>query len=270
MQPTVNLFDVTITLWPIFALSGAFICWLFIYPRSQALGYDWSAILNLLIYSIPAGFVGAFVTNWIVFELLDRTFTLSVSMGTTVTGSIISCFLFGYYYCKHLLKINPLQFLDAIAFSFPLSILVGRIGCLFAGCCYGDTASDDNWLTLLVGDYAVSSPAHQHYLEYGLLQHDLVWNLPAILIINNLATLVICEVIYRNRHRWRLPTGFTVMSTLLVYSLLRLVTEQFRLDTELTWLAINPWQAILLMLLVFSVLSLIAILTKAKTTKIIS
>ncbi|XPV74791.1 MAG: prolipoprotein diacylglyceryl transferase [Desulfovibrio sp.] len=62
------------------------------------------------------------------------------SGGLVFSGGFVVAVLGGYLYMRS--QNEPLfDWMDAIAISMPLAQAVGRVGCLFAGCCYGGECS---------------------------------------------------------------------------------------------------------------------------------
>lgn len=60
--------------------------------------------------------------------------------GMIFYGGLIFGILFGFLYCK-IRKIDVNKFSDCFAVGIPLFHFFGRIGCFFAGCCYGIESS---------------------------------------------------------------------------------------------------------------------------------
>ena len=58
------------------------------------------------------------------------------SGGFSVQGSILACLIFGPAYLWYH-KIPVLHFMDRAFVYIPLMQSIGRLGCLFAGCCFG-------------------------------------------------------------------------------------------------------------------------------------
>lgn len=181
--------------------------------------------------------------------------------GMTVTGAIISCSIYAYVYSRLVLKLNPLAFLDQIAFMFPLSILIGRVGCLLEGCCYGHATDSINhsFFTTHVFQYEPTSAAYQSYMSEGLDLTQAVWNLPLIMISANLIVLIVVELLYRNREKMFLPYGFVAVTTLWLYSMLRLMTENFRMEDKIEFLSFNPWQTIVFFMFMFASVTLVVL-----------
>ncbi len=65
--------------------------------------------------------------------LWDRVFSLS---GGAILGGIIADILFIVWYAKHIGK-PAFKVLDFVGLYTPFLYSFGRIGCFFAGCCYG-------------------------------------------------------------------------------------------------------------------------------------
>ncbi|QJD87923.1 prolipoprotein diacylglyceryl transferase [Cohnella herbarum] len=105
-----------------------------------------SHIFSLTVLSLIGGFAGAKLLYWItqINKIVnDPGIVLNVSEGFVVYGGIIGGILAGYAYCRKK-KINFLQHLDLFVPCVALAQGFGRIGCLLAGCCYGEET--DSWI----------------------------------------------------------------------------------------------------------------------------
>ncbi|MDP2276804.1 MAG: prolipoprotein diacylglyceryl transferase, partial [Nitrospirota bacterium] len=170
-------------------------------------------------------------------------------------GSIISILLYSLLYIKYVMKTPPMQLMDAVAFTFPLSVLLGRIGCLLAGCCYGRTAPESigasflSVFTLPLDFYMPSSDVRQAYHDMPL--HTLVWNLPLLFMIEAFVILVITEALYRRREKWNLYPGTVFASAGALYSGGRFFLEFMRKDEMVGNTIFNAWQLATLVLFLF-------------------
>lgn len=108
--------------------------------RGKKLGFNTDVIVDLSLYGILGGVIGAKVLFWIV-ELpsiihdTNYIFT-TLSNGFVVYGGIIGGILSGYIYSR-IKGFNFLEYLDLVVPTIALAQGFGRIGCFAAGCCYG-------------------------------------------------------------------------------------------------------------------------------------
>lgn len=104
---------------------------------------DSDRFMSLMVYGIIAGAVGGRLL-WILSNMHEISHLLEVASiwegGLSVLGSIIGilCML-PWYLSYH--KIPLVPFLDLIAVYAPLLQSIARLGCFFAGCCYGKLCS---------------------------------------------------------------------------------------------------------------------------------
>ncbi len=95
---------------------------------------------NLLFYSILIGFLG----GRLFYVILNYSYYSSDLIGIfrvweggfVFYGGFILGSLFGVLY-TYIKKQNLLDILDVVAAGLYLGLSIGRIGCFFAGCCYG-------------------------------------------------------------------------------------------------------------------------------------
>ncbi len=108
--------------------------------RAKKLGFSTSVIMDLGIYGVVGGFVGAKLLFWIIeFPLMftyPNYFFETLSNGFVVYGGIFGGAVTGYFYCK-IKKLDFWAYLDLIVPSIALAQGFGRMGCFGVGCCYG-------------------------------------------------------------------------------------------------------------------------------------
>jgi phosphatidylglycerol:prolipoprotein diacylglycerol transferase len=108
--------------------------------RARAAGIDGNRIMDLLIWVIIAALVGAklllFIVDFEHFTSSWEEFTTLLRSGGVFYGGLIAAILVCIYQLrKHRLPLWPSG--DLFAPGIALGYMVGRLGCLMAGCCYG-------------------------------------------------------------------------------------------------------------------------------------
>ena len=100
------------------------------------------SVVDLAILCVVMGFLGAKVFFVILSWKQFLTDPLSVlgSSGFVVYGGIIFGVVSALIYCK-IKNIRFFEYFDLLAPSVSLAQAFGRLGCFFAGCCYGKETS---------------------------------------------------------------------------------------------------------------------------------
>ncbi len=257
MYPHIHIGGLDLSTWRITALAGVVLCWALFLPRAKRLGHPLAPIVLLLVLALPVGTFGANLFNRLIPYLAGLPGVYRAS-GLTVIGSIVSVLGFGLLYSRFVLKASPMPVLDAVAFTFPLSILVGRLGCLLSGCCFGRIAPASaggsflSVFTLSAKLYAADSEAGQALANAP--PGTLLWNLPLFLMLNALLVLITAETLYRNREHWRLAPGTVMAAAAAQYSGGRFLMEFLRKDDLVGNSQFNPWQMAVLLLFAASLL----------------
>jgi phosphatidylglycerol:prolipoprotein diacylglycerol transferase len=174
-------------------------------------------IMNLFFYSIIAGLVGArlfyVVLNLPAF-IADPLEVFKVWNGGLV---FYGGFLTGLAFVVVYIRYNRLpagKIMDMIAIGMPLAHGVARIGCFFAGCCYGKP-SDQPWAVAFTNPETLARP-----LGVPLHPTQLYSSLGNLLIF-----LVLLLISRTGRFSGRL-----IFIYLLTYGLFRTFVEIFRGD----------------------------------------
>jgi phosphatidylglycerol:prolipoprotein diacylglycerol transferase len=108
--------------------------------RAKRKGLDAETIFPLTLWCLAGGILGAKLLYYItqINEIIaDPKVLLDVSNGFVVYGGIIGGILAGFLFCKKK-KLPFLKYFDLVMPSIALAQGFGRIGCVFAGCCYGE------------------------------------------------------------------------------------------------------------------------------------
>lgn len=106
--------------------------------RAKKYNMNPDAVLDIAIYGVIAGFLGAKLMYVIVEfpRFMKNPMAILGSEGFVVYGGIIVGILAAVLYCR-IKNLNALEYFDLCAPSIALAQGFGRIGCFLAGCCYG-------------------------------------------------------------------------------------------------------------------------------------
>lgn len=106
--------------------------------RAKKYGVSEDAVSTLCILLLVCGYAGAkllyVLTNWKTF--LERPLSLLGSEGFVVYGGLLFGFLSAWVYTRRR-KESLLMWADMVLPGVAVAQGLGRIGCFFAGCCYG-------------------------------------------------------------------------------------------------------------------------------------
>ncbi|MBI2344516.1 prolipoprotein diacylglyceryl transferase [Candidatus Dependentiae bacterium] len=160
---------------------------------------------------------------WLIFKFWKS--------GLSIQGGIISIAISLYFYAKFK-KIPLFQFLDRIALYSPLVHGFGRLGCFFAGCCYGKE-------TTLPWSVIYNHPDHMAPLHTHI--H------PTQLYSSALSFLTFA-FLYFYLDKKQIKPGTILFSYLILISSERFIVDFFRADQTwfestnfLQYLSINQW-----------------------------
>jgi phosphatidylglycerol:prolipoprotein diacylglycerol transferase len=208
--------------------------------RARAAGLDGNRILDLGIWVIIAALVGAkalllivdfqqFTSSWAEFTTLLR------SGGVFYGGLIAAVVVCIYQLRKHQLPLWASA--DLFAPGIALGYMVGRLGCLMAGCCYG-RPTDVSWAITF------TDPAAN--LNVGT---PLNVPLHPTQVYESAAGLVIFLILMAVERRGRQFPGRTFWMFVLLYAISRFVIEFYRGDDRgFVFNAVSTSQAISIVL----------------------
>ena len=166
------------------------------------------------------------------FALLFKFWEPGFSILGTIIGIVVTMFAFLWYK-----KIPILTYSDRIAIYAPLVQSFGRLGCFFAGCCYGQTTNA--WWSVIYRD-----PEHMAPLHIAL--HPTQLYSSAILFI-------IFLLLYFYLQRVAKKPGILLCSCLTLVSIERFTVDFWRWDRTwwassgpVSYLSTNQWIAVAL------------------------
>lgn len=152
MLPTIDIFGKDLPMYAIFALIGILIAGTAFCVYIDKCGYDNNRAIVFLLFVGLGVVIGGHtlyaITNINKFYLLGsaQSFTHFLSIigvlfgGSVFYGGLIGALVVGFIYIKAT-KIPIDIYMDGCAFFAPLFHSFARVGCFFAGCCYGIESS---------------------------------------------------------------------------------------------------------------------------------
>ena len=230
-------------------LAAAYLLGLqFALVRARALGLDANRVMDLGIWIIISALVGAKLLLLIVdFDTFRSSpgemLTLMRSGGVFYGGLIAAVGVAIWYMRRHKLPVWSVS--DAFAPGIALGHVIGRMGCFFAGCCFG-RSTDVPWAVTFTNEYArqnvgtpLNIPLHPTQLyEAG-------------------AELLILGFLLLLERRGRPFPGRTFWSYMLVYGITRFVIEFYRGDARGMVGALSTSQFVSVLLVPLSILMLV-------------
>lgn len=117
--------------------------------RAKKRSLDPDSLFWLTISCLVGGILGAkllFILVEIKSIIANPKILLDVTHGFVVYGGIIGGIGVGYLFCK-VKKLPFLKYFDLVMPSIAIAQGFGRVGCMFAGCCYG--RETDSWFHVI-------------------------------------------------------------------------------------------------------------------------
>lgn len=125
--------------------------------RARKLHLAYERVFYLVLWCVIGGFVCSkllfWITEWKNFIEDPMFFLRTMGDGFVVYGGIIGGILSGFLYCKKT-GLDFLEYFDLVMPSVALAQGFGRIGCLMAGCCYGEETAGALAITFKNSDFA--------------------------------------------------------------------------------------------------------------------
>ena len=205
-------------------LAAAYLLGLqFALVRAKARGLDADRVMDLGIWIIISALIGAklllLIVDFDTFRQNPRELVTLMRSGGVFYGGLIAAVAVAFWYLRrHRLPVWSVT--DAFAPGIALGHVIGRMGCFFAGCCFG-RATDVPWAVTFTNQYAAENvgtplnvPIHPTQLyEAG-------------------AELIILLVLLFMERKGRSFPGRTFWGYLLLYGITRFIIEFYRGDAR--------------------------------------
>ena len=206
-------------------LAAAYLLGLqFAIVRGRKRGLDPNRTMDLGIWIIISALIGAkallLIVEWDTFKNdPNEIWTLLRSGGVFYGGLIAAVAVALWYLWRHRMPVWTVT--DVFAPGIALGHVIGRLGCLFAGCCFGIRAEDLPWAITFRSEYAAQNvgtplnvPLHPTQLyEAG-------------------AELLILVFLLFTERKGRAFPGRTFWGYMLLYGVSRFIIEFYRGDAR--------------------------------------
>lgn len=208
---------------------------LWIARRAQQRGLSRKVALDLSLIIMVSGFVGArlFHVFYESFPYYQEDYLRILYFwngGFVFYGGALLAALCSVVYLFFVARAQPEDYLDLFAPVMSLSYVLGRMACLFAGCCYGKTC-ELPWA--IAGRHPTQAYAS-------------VWELGVLLILLGIESMA-----RPLRPRWLQNSGSLFFLWMVLHGLGRLLMESFRDDFRgpTMGLSISSWISVLIVVL---------------------
>ena len=247
MAPLLELGPYTFRAWAFVVSFGVVLSWALLVVRTTRLGYSAPLVLLWVLFGFPMGTLAASALALLV-ELVvgtDPTSLAGRGGGMTALGAMVGCVVFSVLYIRLVFREPAGKLLDAVAFTYPLGLAIGRVGCLLHGCCFGALAGPEvpGFLRMPVAWLHQDTDAG---IYHRATPDAWIWNLPLLFSLNAVVALAMTEVLYARRRQLGLAPGVVLCAALLLEVSGRFALEFVRAPGQppsTTVLGLNPWQS---------------------------
>lgn len=216
-------------------------------------GIEASHMDLLLPLCVVGGISGGMLLSFLMPE--DRQVAgemLQVDTRVRLFGMVVSAAVIVYVYSR-VAKLSFRTLLDTLALPTLIALAIHRFGCYLAGCCWGDIAVLDPWLTSiastevglqvqtlpwLAGEWVRTAVSYgpgtfpfQQQVAIGVISADAVQSLPVhpVQLYEVFALLILALAFWRLQSASTRP-GLLALLTILGYAAIRFVLEYLRAD----------------------------------------
>lgn len=212
--------------WPVYSygvlLAAAYLIGLQLgVVRARRAGLDPARVMDLGIYLIIAALVGAklmlIAVDWEYFRSQPRELLSLVRAGGVFYGGLIAAVAVGLWLVRRY-KLPPWTTADLMAPGIALGHVVGRFGCLLAGCCYG-RPTDVPWAVTFTDPLAAANVGTPLQIPLHPTQ-----------LYDAGAELLILALLLSTERKGRPFAGRTFWAYMLLYGVSRFIIEFYRGD----------------------------------------
>lgn len=231
--------------WPVYSygllLAAAYLAGLqMAVVRARRLGMDGTKIMDLGIYLIIAALVGAklmlVIVDFEYFRSRPGELLSLVRAGGVFYGGLIFALAVAYFLVRRY-QLDIWTTADLMAPGIALGHVIGRVGCLLAGCCYG-RPTDLPWGIVFTDPAAAANVG----TPLGIPLHPTQ-------LYDAGAELLIMVALLATERRGRPFPGRTFWLYMVLYAISRFIVEMFRGDDRGMLLGMSTSQTVSLVVL---------------------
>ena len=210
---TISLFGLNISLYGLIISIGMLLGIVVACLICKKKDLDFTMPLDLALFALPCAIVGARL-YYCLFNGVDRFVQIFEiwNGGMAIYGGVIGGFL-GILLCCKIKKYSLMQACDIAAPCLILGQSIGRIGCYFAGCCYGVETTNP---ALQVFPLSVLIDGHWHLATFFYES-----------LLDLIGFFILILITLKSKRAGNVTAGYFV-----TYGLIRVVLEQFRDPSE--------------------------------------
>lgn len=239
--------------WPVYSygvlLAAAYLVALQLaVVRARRRGLDGTKVMDLGIYLIIAALVGAklmlIVVDFDYFRSQPRELLSLVRAGGVFYGGLLAALGVAIVLVRRY-RLRLWTTADLFAPGIALGHVIGRFGCLLAGCCYG-TPTDVPWAITFTSPLAASNVG----TPLGVPLHPTQ-------LYDAGAELAILVILLATERRGRPFEGRTFWLYMLLYGVSRFIIEMFRGDDRGVMLGVSTSQFVSLVVVPLAIVMLL-------------
>ena len=198
-----------------------------------------------VVFSLPALFIGAKLFGIIANVSRDVGKGIPITKDTFIHSSIIFYGGLLFFISTFLLLTRRIQksdrntIIDSLCASIPLFHMFGRLGCFFAGCCYGIVVSDNNFFSVNYTNIINDEIITQYRFPVQLLEAS----------VNFFIFIILFLLVYKQKAK-----GNIIYLYFLLYSTLRFLDEFLRGDSSVVAFGLSVAQIISVLLFALAII----------------
>ena len=172
--------------------------------------------------------------------------------GFVIYGGLVLGSIAGYIHLK-LSGIPASKVTDICSFALFFGIFLGRLGCFFNGCCFGQKSSYSSFFTLKWTSFKPYTGAHYYHYSQGCVVYP-IFNTQIISSVFALAAGLMFFYLYKKQEKLR---GYLFLLASALYALFRFLIEFLRADNPAILFNLTLSQLISIAVFAFSLFAVI-------------